>query len=56
MQYFITSTTDVERNDYIGAIDYRKTALLRQQTNSNNANRVGSREIGRGYYTVENRL
>jgi len=54
---FITSTIEVERNDYIiGAIDFRKTALLRQQTNSDKANTVVCKEIRRCYDTVENRL
>jgi hypothetical protein len=54
---FTTNTIDIETNDYIiGAIDYRKTALLREQQNSDNANKVVCKEIRRDYDTVENRL
>jgi len=38
---FITTTAEVDGNDYIiGTIDFRETALLRQQINSDNADKV----------------
>ena len=45
---FITTTAEVDRNDYfIVTIDFRGTALLRKEINSDNANKVVCKEIQR---------
>ena len=54
---FFSNIVEVEGTDHVtGVIDYRKTALLRQQTNSDNTNRIVCKEIQRSYDTIENRL
>jgi hypothetical protein len=54
---FLSEVIEVEGNDHVtGMIDYRKTALLRQQTNSDYKNGIVCKEIRRSYDTVENRL